>query len=737
MRLPFALSALCRFLALCLLPLLLTPLAMAQTPTVTITPDNGEVESALMTIVIENLAANSDYQVEFVYGGEVVLRSAERSDGSGQIRFPASSTAGDLPGSYSVRVVQDGVVLASADFELTPKAMRGEVSVAPSSGPVGTLHTLSVTGLALGRQYTIAITAEATGEEVYRRARVSDDRGRISLEIFAQSGDATGAQSIAVSDAAGKLIASGAFHIEAENGEAVAISFEPSSAPAGGTVDITVSGLAAFASVSLQLRSAEGIFVSSMMGRASADGVATLPFALDGGLTPGDYLIEAFVEGEQSADATLTIVEASDAPADEAPAPKRPTPDMGLASASIQPQSATIGSSHRITVTDLQANESVTFEVRFDGALVYQTQKTADSQGMAQLELVTDRGDQPGDYTITAMRQAGNQPSVVLTALAASLASAPATDSRMIDGALDGGRQVLRFSAEAGQYLLLTVRSNDFEPAMTLLDSTGRRIGESSAAPGSDRATHGPWRAPSSGDYALEIYPSPELTDAAIADGEFTLTIEPLTLTPIRFDAANAFSLTRDNPAAYFTMRLESGDSISLSVDSGGSLDTLLRAVAPDGSEIAFDDDSGSGLDAEINNLAIETTGEYVAAIATFDGIAAGGGSLTVTRNAARALETESLIVTLNDKAERDIVVFDAAADELLLLRLEKLAGAVHDLVITASVDGMEVMSYMTMGVPDELPLPFVMPMSGQVLVELSKIGINDGISLAVSLERP
>ena len=60
-----------------------------------------------------------------------------------------------------------------------------------------------------------------------------------------------------------------------------------------------------------------------------------------------------------------------------------------------------------------------------------------------------------------------------------------------------------------------------------------------------------------------------------------------------------------------------------------------------------------------------------------------------------------------------------------------------EDLYVTATIDGMEVMSYSTMGLPDELPLAFVTPMSGAVVVTLEKFGFDDGITLDVSLERP
>ena len=115
----------------------------------------------------------------------------------------------------------------------------------------------------------------------------------------------------------------------------------------------------------------------------------------------------------------------------------------------------------------------------------------------------------------------------------------------------------------------------------------------------------------------------------------------------------------------------------------------------------------------------------------------AGKAQYAFRRNPVHALEDGETVITLNDKAIRDLVIFDAEEDENLILNLDKLRGDVEDLYVTATVEGMEVMAYSTMGVPDELPLAFVMPMSGRVVVTLEKFGFDDGISLEVSLERP
>ena len=196
------------------------------------------------------------------------------------------------------------------------------------------------------------------------------------------------------------------------------------------------------------------------------------------------------------------------------------------------------------------------------------------------------------------------------------------------------------------------------------------------------------------------------------------------------------FSLDANSPTLYYALPVATGDSLTVTLDSGGALDTVLQVVAPDGSEFAFDDDSGAGFDAELSNLVFDHAATVILAVSSFDSGASGQGAMRLRRNPVHALEDGATVITLNDKAIRDLVVFDAQEDENLLLNLATLSGAVEDLYVTATVEGMEVMAYSTMGVPAQLPLPFVMPMSGRVVVTLEKFGYDDGITLEVSLQR-
>ncbi len=506
-----------RLVSLLMLVIALPGLAQ-DAPTVTISPESGEVGLAILEIVVDGLDANASYVIEFVLDGMAVYSVDEESDAEGQISFVAGSTAEDAPGIYSVQVIRANRIITTADFELTASAV---------------------------------------------------------------------------------------------------IEISPQMAAAGDAVVIMVSGLAAFDSVSVQITSANNILIDTVLARASSRGVATLTFSSPPDLAAGDYAVEVFVDGKRLAEAVLTVVEVTDS----------------QVSLLIEPQASEIGSNHTVTVSGLDARETVTFDVMFEGESVYSTEKSADADGIISLDLVTSEDDLPGDYIVTVWRESGNRHSLILTATAQ--AAAPATSAALIP-----------------------------------------------------------------------------------SDTEIPFVISP------------------DEPVWRFDLSVEMGDSLTLTVDSGDSLDTVMRVLSPEGAEFAYDDDSGPGLDAELSNLVFDRSAAFVLAISAFDDSASGAGTVRVLRNPVRSLDAGDAVVTLNDKIYRDLLVFEAAEDELVTLNLERLAGDVEDLFVTAAVEGMEVMSYSTMGVPDKLPLPFVMPLGGQVVVTLEKVGMDDGISLGVSLER-
>lgn len=830
---PYRISRLIR-LSLLLLALA-TPLLAQEAPTIAIAPAAGPAEQAVFDIQISGLAAGSAYTIEILFEGDVVFSSDETSDANGALSYPISSTPGDLPGVYTLQVINAGEVVANADFQLTNATENasepdfpGDVSVTPASAPFGTVQTIRIGELETLTNYTVEITANETLRVAYRRVHTSDEDGVIEIDIFAEEDDTAGLQAIAVYDQAGETIAAGEFTIEAPLERDATVALDPARIATGKATAIAVTGLAAFDSVTAQITSAEGILIDTILARASRDGAATLSFTTAEDLAEGVYAVEIFVDGDKLTAAELTVGELEQEtldlsltvdppsgvigarhtimvgglPADQAfalaildPAgveeyrSERSADGQGafsltissdeddavgeyrveiraaqtdalLASTSfvisaapaadtavdegaritIDPQAAPLGSSHLVRVSGLRPNETVDIDVIFAGASVYRTEKRGDATGRVRLELETSDVDELGDYTIKVLRATGYQPSAVLTATAkeaTAFASTFVGDAEVIEGRLRDGGAEIAFSGEAGQVVRINVASHDFDPAVALIDRENTELVFSDDSRGQIDPLIGPFKLPYSGAYTLEISAKPLMMPQGAVDGEFVVTMDEVSLAALVFEQNVSFSLSAESPEQYFALPVEIGDSLTVTVDSGGTLDTLLQVVAPSGLEYAFDDDSGSGFDAELSSLVFDHAATYVLAVSTFEGADSGGGTLTVRRNPVQALEAGTARVTLNDKTIRDLVVFDAAEDEYLILNLQKLKGDVEDLYVTARVEGMEVMAYSTMGVPEELPLAFVMPMSGRVVVTLEKFGYDDGISLDVSLERP
>ena len=677
---------------LCWLVCWLTLPAWAQiAPSLSITPAAGEIEKAVFLIEIDGLEPQARYRIEFLFADATVYATEKESDAAGHIPFPISSTAGDQPGVYSVRALRDDSVVAQGEFELTAPAQQtadAQVTVLPQRAAFGRPQAIQIVDLLPNASYTVEIIADAAGQLAYRRAHRSSQDGNINFEVFAQAGDAPGAHTIAVYDQAGSLVALGDFTIEEPLARDVRLELSPRSVQAGDTVVLQVDGLAAFDAVSAQLLSADGILINALSTRASSDGAAGLLFSTTADLADGAYTIALYVEGNAVANAELVVGAAPTAkiaPTPTATVQPAAAIPVETASMTISPESAPIGSSHRVRVTGLAADEALVFEITYAGEAVFSASRRADTNGRATLELVTGAEDQPGEYRIQLLREAGNLPTATFMVTAAessqpapppSTASSPA---QVIEGHLQNGMAQVSFQGTAGQVMEIRVESAEFDPAAALIGRDEALITASDDSRGSKGAILGPLVLPYNGSYQVEVTGAPLMMAQGAETGAFRVEIEEVQPVPLQA-GETAFALTAEAPRRYYQLALAAGDSLSVSVDTGGSLDSLLQLVAPDGREYAFDDDSGGGLDAELSKLAIDRSGDYILALASFDE-RVGEGMLRLEHNPVRQLDDDSAAVTLNDKSVRERFVFAAAADELLILNIIKRSGDVADLL--------------------------------------------------------
>ena len=630
---------------------------------VTVSPETVPFGKAQRLLIAE-LVPQTQYTVELTARetSQVAYRRSHISDQAGIIDIEIFAEEGDAPGLHAIAVYDEaGELIAAGILTILPQPARDvSVALSPDAVEAGGSVDIALGGLAAFDSVTAQITSadDVLIDAVLARA---SSNGEAMLSFTAPAGLAAGEYTVDIF-VEGARLASAMLSIGrvalAESSVNVAVA--PPRGPIGALHQIAIHGLAPSQAYRLIILDPSGAEEFSAARQADAAGEFSVTISSTDEDDTGVYTVEirAADGGELLAAATFEIAAAEDAM--EA-GPATPSAEDAPAIASIEPQSAVIGSSHLVTVRNLGANETIAIDVVFAGASVYTTEKSADANGVAALELVTSESDQPGDYLINIRRASGNQPAVILTATAQAAAARASTrggDQQVISGSLVGGAAEVQFDGEAGQYALVRVASEDFDPAAALIDRDNVELAYNDDSRGQKDAIIGPLRLPYSGAYELAISAAPLMMPQGAESGDFTVSITPVALAPIAFDAEASFTLSGDMPALYYALPVQTGDSLAITIDSGGALDTLLQVVSPSGEEHAFDDDSGSGFDAELSSLIFDRAGTYVLVISTFERGASGAGTVAVSRNPVHSLDDGDVLIRLNDKAIRDLVVF-------------------------------------------------------------------------------
>ena len=706
-----------------------------------------------ITFTVEGLVSFDNVTLQVVSDDNALIDSIQARASSEGVAILSLLTSADLAdGEYVAEIFVDGTKVGDTSFTIgdvpitdtdadTQQASPSDItfSVEPEAGPVGSVHTMSISGLDANQAITLTITND-NDEIEYSTTEIADDDGEFSINISSSEGDEPGTYPVRVADAtSGQVLGSGQMIItegdapESSEPDEVAqvgspsISVEPDAGEIGDTHVISLSGMPAGTRIGVTIRAeADDTLAQSSVVAIDDNGEGTLEFTSRDTLIPGTYTVSVLLPSGETLTETISL---------------------SGAIITIDPQSGPIGTAHTIEVTGLEPNEELSINVSFDGEVIYGTRRTADADGVTSLTLSTDENDAPGDYTITVLRVSGSQPSVTLTVTETDTGEETETteetasetdvsaDAEVIEGELEDGIASIEFSGEAGDYVVITVESDDFDTVAAIYDQDFFEIGYNDDSLGGTNSRVGPLLLPYAGDYTLEISES-YYDDQPAETGAFVATIQPVTVSPIVFGEATSFSISPESPAAYYELTVAAGSSLDIVVDSQGTLDTTLEILYSDGYQFAFDDDGGSGFDAEFTNLVFTAEDTYVLVVSSFIAGSVGEGSVTVMEQPIKSLDEGAVTITLNDKSYTDLAVFEAEEGDTVTINLEKLSGSVEDLYVYATVDGMQVMYYTTMGIPDNLPLVFMMPLSGEVVVTFEEFGFGGGISFNVTVEK-
>ena len=213
------------------------------------------------------------------------------------------------------------------------------------------------------------------------------------------------------------------------------------------------------------------------------------------------------------------------------------------------------------------------------------------------------------------------------------------------------------FDAEAGSTYVIALNASDFDPYLILNDADGVSVSEDDDSGGSLNSliTFTP---ATSGSYTIVV----AAAFSGDPDGAYTLSLSQIETQSIA--VGETVTLTPDGSSSFlYTFSGEQGQVVNIFAISRGDEDTRMALTDPSGSEIASDDDGGSGTNPYIRRISLPETGTYSINLSSFSGNELTAIlTLTVEPTELVELGTEPIEIVLGGDLEQDVVLLPVEA---------------------------------------------------------------------------
>lgn len=204
---------------------------------------------------------------------------------------------------------------------------------------------------------------------------------------------------------------------------------------------------------------------------------------------------------------------------------------------------------------------------------------------------------------------------------------------------------------------------------------------------------------------------------------------------PLGFDQVlNATFLGTADEAVTFRFGAVAGDIVTISTDSGGSIDTSMTLIAPNGETLASDDDGGNSYDPEIQGLKLPDTGEYVIVLMPFNPGDKGTVQLSLKLLSPAMLDGGSQIIQINQKNPSQALLFYGNEGETMRLTIRSIS-EVTGTPLFIVTQGDRILASNPVGQNMRLSFDFLVEDDGPVAVTVTG-GDTGSAVLEVNVER-
>ncbi|MFD4991506.1 choice-of-anchor G family protein [Cellulosimicrobium cellulans] len=381
----------------------LTVEAAAIEPTITVDPTTANPGDEV-TVDGTGYTPDSTVTVEIRDGSGTVIATVEDvpTDGEGTFTSPITVPEGTTPGDYVVVGIDD-TTSTEAETPLTVEAapITPAVTVDPTTVPAGTPTTVTGTGYTPDATVTVEVR-DSEGTVVATLTDVpTDGEGGFTTPITVPADSAPGDYVVVGIDDTTTTEAETPLTVEAAALEPT-ITVDPTTANPGDEVTVDGTGYTPDSTVTVEIRDGSGTVIATVEDvPTDGEGTFTSPITVPEGTTPGDYV----------------VVGIDDTTSTEAEAPLG-VGGVGVSepTVTVDPTTANPGDEVIVTGEGWPPSTTVTVDlVDEDGDVVATVDVETDEEGSFTTPITVPDDAAPGDYTVHASDDTGNEAEAPLT----------------------------------------------------------------------------------------------------------------------------------------------------------------------------------------------------------------------------------------------------------------------------------------------------------------------------------
>lgn len=211
------------------------------------------------------------------------------------------------------------------------------------------------------------------------------------------------------------------------------------------------------------------------------------------------------------------------------------------------------------------------------------------------------------------------------------------------------------FSASAGDIIDISLASEDFDALLKIDDADGNELASNDDSDGSDSRLL--FVVPEDGEYTVVA-----TSYDGSGSGSYTLITSVIETQTIGY--GDTVELTTDGTATmYVSFEGEAGDVINLFGISANEEDIRIELNGDDGTELTYDDDSGSGVNPYIRRYILPTSGSYLVEVKpSYENELSGTVELTLEKTELITLGDAPETLTLGEEIDQEVYRFEAEA---------------------------------------------------------------------------